>query len=82
MDTDFRMNILEPTIKPVTRLLRRRGSPDYYNGNGWTKNANEAETFPDVLEATKTCIQQDLQDVELVLRMSTGVCDIFSTGIR
>ena len=70
------------TAKPVKRLLRRRDALEYYNAGGWTTDVSQAESFSDILEASRTCVSNGLKDVELVLRMGTGVCDIFCTGIR
>lgn len=75
-------NTSEIGMRPVRRLLRRRGSPTYYRAGGWTENAAEAQNFTDVLDAVETCVHRDLKDVELVLRIEDARSDIFCTGIR
>ena len=73
---------LETTARPMTRLLRRADSLEYFRHTGWTTNAEEAETFGDVVEATRTCVRYGLKDVELVLRTEPKGCVVFCTPIR
>ena len=75
-------NSVETTLISVRRLIRRRGSSEFYKFGGWTRNAHEAENFSDILQAAKTCANEGLENVELVLRVSPGACDIFCTGMR
>jgi hypothetical protein len=78
----FMTNILEPTARPFARLLRRRKSVEYFKESRWTKKAKESMTCSNALEAAEACVQHELKDVGAVLRMSSGVCDIFCSGIR
>ncbi len=66
--------------KPVRRVLRRRGTQDYYKDDGWTNNPEDARNFSDVLEAAQTCVQFGLNDVELALRVESE--EVFCTAIR
>ncbi len=68
--------------RKVTRLLRHRVSGAYFNGKGWTHNAEQAKAFSDVLEAARVCADYGLVDVELALRMSPGNSDMFCIPMR
>lgn len=69
----------EPTIK---RVLRRRGSHEYFKNGTWTSNPEEADSFADVMEVAQACTRHGLNDVELALRYSTSSNDVFCTTIR
>jgi hypothetical protein len=66
--------------KAVNRLLRRRSSKYYFDGNGWTTNREQAKTFADAIEAAEICSRHGLSDVEIVLQMER--CDVFCTPLR
>ncbi|HWQ92366.1 MAG TPA: hypothetical protein VN673_11890 [Clostridia bacterium] len=66
----------------IRRLLRNRSSNEYFTDGGWTKNASEAKSFSDVVEAATICAQHGLNDVELALRYSECAHDVFCTPIR
>ncbi len=73
----------EPTkARPIRRVLRHRDSQQYFTGSGWTRNLSEARTFTDCLDAARTCAHCGLSQVELVLRVSGGTADLYSTEIR
>ena len=63
----------------VKRVLRRKDTAEYFNGDGWTANPTEAKTFCDVVEAAQACTQFKLTNVELALRVETSTCDVFCT---
>ena len=63
----------------VKRLLRRKDTAQYFNGDGWTEDPAQAQTFSDVLEAAATCSRFKLTNVELALRVEPGACDVFCT---
>ena len=65
--------------QPVKRLLRRKDTKQYFNGDGWTDDPAQAQTFSDVLEAASTCSRFKLTNVELALRVEPGACDVFCT---
>ena len=67
---------------PIQRVLRHRQSREYFKGDGWTANAEEAACFSDSLEAVKACVQHGLTDVELALRVQGGASDVFCIPIR
>ena len=69
----------EQTVK---RLLRHRGSREYFKDGQWTNNPDEASNFSDVVEAAETCARYELSDVELALRLDSRSCDVFCTSIR
>jgi hypothetical protein len=66
----------------AARLLRCRKSPRYFNGNGWTDDPSQAQTFPDEIDAARACITHNLHDVELVLRTPITGTELFSTPVR
>lgn len=68
--------------RAIKRLLRRQNTPEYFKGDGWTADPEEAKCFTDVLEAAETCARLGLSDVELTLRAGSRASDIFCTPIR
>ncbi len=68
--------------KPITRLLRRTGSEEYFRDGGWTAIPDEANHFCDVVEAAEVCVRYGLTDVELAIRYETEALDVFCTPIR
>ncbi len=66
----------------IKRLLRRQNSREFFKGDGWTDNPEEAQTYGDALEAAETCVRNGLSDVELALRIGTNACDFFCTHLR
>ncbi len=65
----------------VNRFLRCRKTQRYYNGAGWTIDAEEAKTFPNQLDAIRECVQHKLADVDLVLRARGGGADLFTAAV-
>jgi hypothetical protein len=50
-------------------MVRRAGSNKFLRSTGrWTKKAEAAFNFPNLLNAIHTCLAKGLKDVELVLR--------------
>ncbi len=68
--------------RSITRLLRHRGSNEYFKHGSWTADPAEADTFSDAVEAAEACIRYGLNDVELALRYGAAGCDVFCTPIR
>jgi hypothetical protein len=66
----------------IRRLVRHRGSREYFKHGGWTNDPQEADSFSDVVEVAQTCAQYGLSDVELALRYASGGHDVFCTRIR
>lgn len=66
----------------IKRLLRDRESQAYFKDGAWTRNADEASSFSDVVEVAETCAQYGLKNVELALRCDVASCDFFCTTIR
>jgi hypothetical protein len=66
----------------IKRLIRRRGSGQYLADDGWTDSLAKAKNFRDVMEATRTCAECELQDVELVLVHEGSTSEFFSTPVR
>lgn len=64
------------------RLLRQRGSDEYFKDGGWTNNPDEADSFCDVVEAAETCARHGLTDVELAVRLDAHASDVFCTPLR
>ena len=71
--------LLEQGIK---RVLRHRESKAYFKCGGWTRNAEEADNFSDVVQVAEACVQYGLSDVELALRYEAATGDVFCTPIR
>jgi hypothetical protein len=67
--------------RAVTRLLRQRGTQQYFRDDGWTESPEKAKVFYDVVEAVEVCVQYHLKDVELAVRVRPGACDLFCTEI-
>jgi len=67
--------------RAIRRLLRRKQSQEYFTGNGWTRDPEEARSFADSLEAAQTCVQWGLGDMEMVLRVAGGSSDLFCTEL-
>ena len=68
--------------RPIQRLLRHKNSLEYVSWNGWTKNVEEARTFQDSLEAARTCAENALWEVEMVLRVKGGDKDLYRAKLR
>jgi len=68
--------------KPVKRLLRRCATQEYFKGDGWTNNPDEAQAFSDIVEAAEICARHQLSGVELTLRYSGVATDVFCTPMR
>jgi hypothetical protein len=69
-------------LSPIKRVLRSRESHQYFNGQGWTANLEEAKNFADVVEAASTCAHYGLSNVELAVRVSAAKCDLFCTPVH
>ena len=67
--------------KPIKRLLRRKNTREYFNGDGWTKNPHEAKTFSDIVEVAEVCAHHHLAGVELAFRIHAEAADVFCTPI-
>jgi hypothetical protein len=48
--------------------LRHRLSRKYLRDGGWTKDADKARDFQNIREVVETCLEQQLEEVDLVLR--------------
>ncbi|HEV2209790.1 MAG TPA: hypothetical protein VG167_13510 [Verrucomicrobiae bacterium] len=70
------------TSTAVRRLLRCRKTQRYFNGAGWTYQPEHAHSFAHALDAARACVDHRLQNVELVLQLSNGHADLFSTPLR
>lgn len=66
----------------VVRLIRCKQSYKYFGDAGWTEDATGAKAFEDNLGAVMACVEHDLNDVELVLRVPGSKHDLFCTSIR
>lgn len=65
----------------IKRLLKRRDGTEYVSNQGWTRDPFEASTFSNVLEAAETCIQRDLHEIDLTLRVGPDGCEVFSVKL-
>jgi hypothetical protein len=66
----------------IKRVLRHRESKAYFKNGGWTCNAEEADSFEDVVQVAEACVRYELSDVEVALRFEAANCDVFCTSIR
>jgi hypothetical protein len=66
----------------VRRYIRRRDTHEYFKGDGWTPNPNEALNIADAVEAAEICVRHNLTGVELTMRVSAESHDVFCTPIR
>jgi hypothetical protein len=66
----------------IKRLLRHRGTREFFKDDGWTENPDEARSFSDVVEVAEVCARHGLSDVEIALRVETRACDVFCTPVR
>jgi len=73
-------NVMNQTT--IKRVLRHKGSREYFKDGGWTNNPEEANSFNDVVEVAETCARYGLNDVELALRVHSQAADVFCTTIR
>ena len=74
--------MMEMQDRSIKRVLRRKGSREYFKSGGWTNDPDEADSFNDVVEVAETCTRYGLNDVELALRFNASVNDVFCTTIR
>ena len=66
----------------VVRLLRCKRTKRYFTGDSWVDDASLAKRFHDQTDAVSACVQHDLTDIELVLRVPDTQTDLFITGLR
>ena len=55
-------------VRNTRRLLRHRLSRKYLRDGGWTPDVNKATDFQNIRQVVETCLEQQLEEVELVLR--------------
>ena len=70
------------SAQPVLRLLRCKRTKRYFTGDSWVDDASLAKCFDDQTDAVSACVQHDLTDIELVLRMPDTQTDLFTTALR
>ena len=66
----------------VLRLLRCKRTNRYFTGYSWVDDASLAKCFHDQTDAACACVEHELTDIELVLRMPDSQADLFITGLR
>jgi len=61
------MRFKEPSL--IKLLVKRAGTNKFLRAPGkWTRRAEAAFNFPNILNAIHTCLAHGLKDVELILR--------------
>jgi hypothetical protein len=61
---------------PIKLLVRHVGSNKFLKSTGrWTKKAEAAFNFPNLLNAIHFCLAKGLRDVELILRFEGDADD-------
>jgi len=68
--------------RSVRRLLRRRDTLEYFKGDGWTSDPNQAVAFIDVVEAAQVCVKHGLVNIELALHIEGTGSEVFCTALR
>ena len=63
-------------------MIRCRKTLRYFNGGGWTFDPRGAQSFAHVIDAARTCVDNGLEDVDLVLQLPDAHAELFSTPIR
>jgi hypothetical protein len=74
--------VCSPQSVVPKRFLRRQGVAEYFNGDGWTSDPEQAKCFIDSLEAAQTCAKHNLSHVEMAIRVELKGPDIFCTPFR
>ena len=60
----------------IKLMVRRTGSNKFLRSTGrWTKKAETATNFPNLLNAIHACLGKGLKDVELILRYEGDTVD-------
>ncbi|HWQ93163.1 MAG TPA: hypothetical protein VN673_15925 [Clostridia bacterium] len=76
------LDILEPRPLLAERLIRCQRTRRYWSPEGWTDEPEAATVFGDAYDAVRTCVEEDLKDVELVLQMPDTKAELFVTRLR
>ena len=63
-------------VRTARRVVRHRRSRQYLNDDGWTKDLNKARDFQNIREVVETCLEQQLEEVDLVLRFDGTAVEI------
>ncbi len=66
----------------ILRLIRCGKTRRYFKDGSWTEDSHQATTFTDEMDAVRACIENGLNNVELVLRAPGTGNEIFATPIR
>ncbi len=66
----------------IIRLLRCCKTQRFFTGDGWTEDASRAKIFTDEIAAARACVENQLENVELVLRAAGADTDLFTTPVR
>ena len=71
-----------PHLQPnqISRLLRCQRTQRYFTGEAWSDAPDQARNYPNEMDAVRSCVENGLRDVELVLR--AGFADILCTPVR
>lgn len=74
----------KPSVEqvPVIRLLRCQKTLRFFSRTGWSHDARQAEVFADEIEAVRACVANQLEDIELVIRVEGSHTDLFCTTMR
>ena len=66
----------------VIRVLRCQKTRRFFSPEGWSEDAERAETFADQIAAVDACLAHQLADVEMVIRVEGSRTDLFCTPLR
>ena len=70
------------SAEPVIRVLRCQKTQRFFSRDGWSDDARRAEVFADEIDAVRACVANNLEDIELVIRMESSHVDLFCTALR
>jgi hypothetical protein len=67
---------------PVIRVLRSQKTHRYFACNGWSDDADSAKNFEHAIDAVQDCVSNNLEEIDLVLRVSGSSADLFCVALR
>lgn len=66
----------------VIRLLRCQKTLRFFSRTGWSHDARQAQVFANEIEAVRACVANQLENIELVIRVKGSHTDLFCTVVR
>ena len=66
----------------MRRLVKSLRTQEYFSQGNWTREASQAQHFPNAGNAIDTCLRYHLTDVELVLQLNAEPQEAYDTHLR